>query len=53
MVTFELFLNGQRVCTAGLEDPGVLTAIMTFVTANRDQPELDLRVGGMEKLPLD
>ena len=28
---FEIKVNGERVCVSGLEDDGVLTAIVNFV----------------------
>jgi hypothetical protein len=48
MVTFEIALNGNRICTAGITTPGVLSTILTWATPNREQPELRLHVGGLE-----
>jgi hypothetical protein len=31
MLTFEVSLNGKRSCVAGVEDFGVLSAILTHV----------------------
>jgi hypothetical protein len=36
MIAFEVTLNGKRVCTAGVEDFGVLSTILTWV---RRSPE--------------
>ncbi len=30
MIRFEVHVNGEKVCTAGLDDEGVLTTIITF-----------------------
>jgi hypothetical protein len=37
MIAFEVTLNGNRVCTAGVDDFGVLSTILTWV---RRRPEL-------------
>jgi hypothetical protein len=57
MRTFEVFLNGKKVCTAGVEDDGVLTAIVSSVRrrvdatdrkqSGRGKDELRLEVGGL------
>jgi hypothetical protein len=44
MIAFEVMLNGKRVCTAGAEDLGVLTAIVSAVgklgkKTVRDRPD--------------
>lgn len=31
MIGFEFTLNGRHVCTAGLDEPGVLTATLVLV----------------------
>jgi hypothetical protein len=56
MIAFEVFLNGKKVCTAGVGDLGVLTAMLTWVrredknTEIREsrnvEEELTLNVGG-------
>jgi ClpX C4-type zinc finger len=60
MKCFEVTINGQKVCTAGIGDDGVLTSILSLVaktqTASELSPEsgnetpsesLNLRVGGL------
>jgi hypothetical protein len=49
MTTFEVYLNGEKVCIAGIANPGVLTAILTWASANRERPDLDLAVAGHEE----
>ena len=56
MIAFEVFLNGNKVCTAGVGDLGVLTAMLTWVrregknTESKEsrnvEEELTLNVGG-------
>lgn len=59
MKCFEVTINGEKVCTAGVGDDGVLTSIVSFVKRNTASDEsaesqnngcsesLDLRVGGL------
>ena len=52
MLTFEDHLNGKKVCTAGIGEPGVLTSIVTWVLGDgqgrpKGKEELDIRVGGL------
>lgn len=58
MKCFEVTINGEKVCTAGVGDDGVLTSIVSFVKSSRAADEtresqdnysenLDLRVGGL------
>jgi hypothetical protein len=52
MLTFEVHLNGKKVCTAGIGEPGVLTSIVTWVLGDghgrpKGKEELDIRVGGL------
>lgn len=55
MKCFEVIINGERVCTAGVGDDGVLTGIVSFVKRShsseaqddRDSESLDLRIGGL------
>src|SRR5687767_2219369 len=58
MKCFEVTINGEKVCTAGVGDDGVLTSIVSFVMSNNASDEtgesqndnsenLDLRVGGL------
>jgi hypothetical protein len=45
MRTFEVFLNGERLCVAGIDGDGVLSAILTSVRV-KARDELGLAVGG-------
>jgi len=58
MKCFEVTINGERVCTAGVGDDGVLTSILSLVMSsnasdqngesqNDNSENLDLRVGGL------
>lgn len=58
MKCFEVTINGKKVCTAGVGDHGVLTAILALVqrhpviegsqeNQDADSESLDLRVGGI------
>ncbi len=52
MKCFEVIINGERVCTAGVGDDGVLTGILSFVKRAQDDLDsesLDLRIGGLAK----
>jgi hypothetical protein len=46
MRAFQVYINGERVCLAGIGDNGVLTAIVSWVVAP-DREEMDLSVGGL------
>jgi hypothetical protein len=46
MHAFEVYLNGRRLCLAGIGDDGVLTAIVTYV-AGKGRKEQRLLVGGL------
>jgi ClpX C4-type zinc finger len=64
MKCFEVTINGERLCTAGVED-GVLTAILSFVKPQKPSDEaqaddtsvktesLDIRVGGLVNVEPD
>ena len=58
MKCFEVTINGEKVCTAGVGDDGVLTSIVSLVmrsnasdeigkSQNDNSENLDLRVGGL------
>jgi hypothetical protein len=57
MIAFEVFLNGNKVCRAGVGDLGVLTTVLSWVrregrnTETREpgniEEELTLNVGGL------
>jgi len=46
MRAFEVYLNDERLCLAGIGDDGVLTAIVDYVAGDGRQ-ELRLQVGGL------
>jgi hypothetical protein len=46
MRAFEVYLNGKRLCTAGIGDDGVLTTIVNYVVGN-GRDEVNLHVGGL------
>ena len=58
MICFEIFINGEKICTAGIDSEfGVLTSILTWVKRDLNQfslkdrhkmleEELDFNVGG-------
>lgn len=54
MITFEVSLNGSRICTAGVGDLGVLTTTVSWVRRESSdtnpgdiEEELTLEVGGL------
>ena len=49
MRAFEIYLNGRKLCTAGLGEAGVVTSAITWVRGpNPKEPEgMDFRVGGL------
>jgi hypothetical protein len=59
MRAFQVSLNGEKLCTAGVGEDGVLTTIVTWVgptrnrarkgrrTSRSEDEDLDLRVGGL------
>lgn len=53
MKCFEITINGEKVCTAGVGDDGVLNSIVSFVKRNEESEHtnhsdsLDLRVAGL------
>ena len=55
MLAFEVSINGERVCIAGVADPGTMTAMLTWVRRDLakcspgvplDEEELRFEVGG-------
>ena len=54
MKCFEITINGEKVCTAGVGDDGVLNSVISFAKRNdvETQPSesLDLRVSGVANL---
>jgi len=64
MIAFEIFVNGKKVCAAGVGDDGVLLSALTLAPRRRNAPhaetcaaerfqELGLRVGGAVGPPHD
>ncbi len=49
MTGIRVHVNGSRLCIAGLDRPGVLTAILTLQLREGQPDELDLAVGGYFK----
>ena len=51
MICFEVLINGERICQAGVGESGVLTSVLTWVgNLQRDQSEnrsVTLNVGGL------
>ena len=48
MITFEVFINGKKVTTAGVADYGVLSAILSWVKRRQEKgEELSLNIGGL------
>ena len=47
MRAFEVFVNHKRLCSAGIGEDGVLTAIVTFATKKGHRDDLELHVGGL------
>jgi hypothetical protein len=47
MRTFEVYLNGKKLCLAGIGDDGVLSAIATWVIGKRKKGDMRLMVGGL------
>lgn len=58
MIAFEVRVNDELICTAGVEDFGVLTAIVSWVRrrpeksldGNTDEEELTAEIGGLNSL---
>jgi hypothetical protein len=52
MICFEVYINGQKICLAGVGDNGVLSAMATF-TASSELQKTEFRVGGMTKVDVE
>ncbi len=55
MLAFEVHINGNRRCLAGIEGEGVVSAILSWVGRGHPQRELpkedvSLRVGGLDSI---
>src|SRR6185436_10594831 len=63
MIAFEVFVNDQRSCVAGVDGPGVVSAILTWATripktgpedrVSYPPEELTLIVGGLRNVEAD
>ncbi len=49
MICFEVHINGQKICLAGIGNDGVLSVMTTF-TASCESQRTDFRVGGLIKV---
>src|SRR3954447_17892356 len=47
MKAFEVFLNGERLCLAGIAGNCVLSVMITHVKRTVDRDEVGFRVGGL------
>jgi hypothetical protein len=52
MLAFEIHLNGKKVCTAGVDEAGVLTTTVTWVLGDgeglpKGVEELEMQVRGL------
>jgi hypothetical protein len=47
MVAFEIYLNEQLLCTAGIGEDGVLTSILTWVKRNNGDEQCELEISGL------
>jgi hypothetical protein len=47
MIAFEVFVNGKRVCTAGVGEYGVMSSILSLVKKRRHRRDMWLEVGGI------
>jgi hypothetical protein len=48
MIAFVLSVNGQRICTVGVGDSGVLGAHVSWVGRSGEPGDLDFSVGGLD-----
>ena len=57
MLGFELYVDGERICLAGMEDWSVMTVILSAVrplSGDRPRPgELDVSAGGLSETDAD
>jgi hypothetical protein len=49
MKAFEVFINGHRLCLAGVGDDGVLHAIVNWV-GGPDREDISLSIGGLDSV---
>jgi hypothetical protein len=48
MIAFEVFINGHRICLAGVGNDGVLNAIVNWLGRSDSVGDIFLRVGGLD-----
>ena len=52
MIAFEVYVNGEKLCTAGIGDLGVLSAILSWTRvlteSNKPEESLDLAISGLD-----
>jgi hypothetical protein len=48
MKAFVVFVNGERLCTAGIGDNGVLSAIVNWVGRSDEAGDLSMLLGGLD-----
>jgi hypothetical protein len=50
MISFQVAINGKLLCTAGVDDDGVISTIVSWGgRRGRDRANADLQVGGLTK----
>ncbi len=49
MTAFEIHLNGRKMCTAGINEAGVVVPTITWASrgTNKNDEDLEFRVGGL------
>ena len=49
MTAFDIYVNGRKVCTAGIPEAGVVTSAITWVAGSdpKEAEDLEFRVGGL------
>ena len=49
MRAFDIYKNGRKICSAGIPEPGVVTASVTWVTDSSaaEREDMDFCVGGL------
>ena len=57
MLAFEVHVNGKKVCSAGINEPGVITTHMTWVLGEakgrkKASEQLGMRIGGWSAAPM-
>jgi hypothetical protein len=47
MIAFEVHINGKKICTAGLDSPGVVSQVLNWVKGPKGKPYMEFRIGGL------